>query len=59
MHLGGTKTDANSCAQICDFRGATNWRVEKNAENCEVWRFDIRPPAPGDAGADSKDADPN
>jgi hypothetical protein len=48
MHLGGSNTSPISCLLICDFWCSANWRVERDAQGCEVWRFDLRRPAPGE-----------
>lgn len=45
MNLGGA---GPSCAESCDFFCSTNWRVEKDAKGCEVWRYDVRAPAAGE-----------
>jgi hypothetical protein len=46
MSLGGSST--NGCGKSCDFFCSTNWRVETNADGCEVWRYDVRQPAAGE-----------
>ena len=64
MDLGGLAQAG--CHQVCDFWCSINWRVELDAQGCEVWRMDYRSPAPGetreclparDGGADA-DAPP-
>lgn len=41
MNLGGPS--ANGCFKSCDFFNSTNWRVERDATGCEVWRYDMMP----------------
>jgi hypothetical protein len=45
-YLGGPA--ASGCFRSCDFYCSTNWRVELDEAGCEVWRWDIRGPAPGE-----------
>ncbi len=57
MDLGGVRPDVG-CLQTCDFWCSTNWRVEKDAYGCEVWRYDVVYPDGGgscfaDAGSDA------
>lgn len=47
MQLGGT-SGASGCVKTCDFYCSTNWRVEKDNNGCEVWRWDTRTPQPGE-----------
>jgi len=60
MNLGGSRNNNASCATACDFFCTSNWRVEKDENGCEVWRYDVREPPPENAvdcpGARPKDA---
>ena len=47
--MGGTnENDGASCARTCDFFCSQNWRIEKDANGCDEWKFDVRQPAPGE-----------
>jgi hypothetical protein len=48
MHLGGVDDGPGSCAVSCDFFCSDNWRVETDSSGCEVWRYDVRQPGPGE-----------
>jgi len=45
-HLGGYSP--GGCPKTCDFFCSTNWRVEKDAHGCSLWRYDTRAPKPGE-----------
>ncbi len=48
MYLGGKAHDDGTCHQTYDFWCSTNWRIEKDAAGCQVWRYDIRSPSAGE-----------
>lgn len=46
MNLGGPAS--SGCVTSCDFWCSTNWRVERDSSGCEVWRYNVRSPQPGE-----------
>ena len=46
MHLGGYSP--GGCGRTCDFYCSTNWRIENDANNCPVWKYDTRAPLPSE-----------
>lgn len=72
MHFGGSRMGDDSCPFACDFFCSTNWRIEKDANGCDVWNYDTRRPLSGEnsyclpdkgvvgeGGADAADAAPD
>jgi hypothetical protein len=47
MHLGGASVDG-TCSVTCDFFGSSNWRIEKDAQGCSIWRYDTGGACAGD-----------
>jgi len=49
MYLGGSSGAAGlGCGLSCDFFCSYNWRVEKDANGCDVWNYDTRQPKSGE-----------
>lgn len=50
MNLGGAKQTDGSCHKTSDFWCSENWRIEKDDAGCDVWRYDVGSPEPGENG---------
>jgi hypothetical protein len=48
MYLGGAKEPDGSCYKTSDFACSRDWRIEKDDAGCDVWRYDVATPGPGE-----------